>query len=250
MKKTLISLATVCAMATTLSADFTRIEMGVGAWKQKSSSILSYSKNGGNGFYDSNEKSDTTPYVWMLVKHPIPILPNLRLEYTKVQDKGKASGSFKDFNIGNQKTDLNYELKQYDIIPYYNILDNTAGFTLDLGLDIKIIDFSYDAKAAQNFDGYKDSKTVAIPLAYARARFDIPTTNIGLETDIKYITTGDSTVYDARAKVDYTLDFFPVIKPALEIGYRTQKYKIDESSVDFKTDIKFSGFYSGVVAKF
>jgi outer membrane protein len=92
--------------------------------------------------------------------------------------------------------------------------------------------------------------TFALPLLYARARVEIPSTDIGLEADIKYITTGDSTVYDARAKVDYTLDFVPVIQPALEVGYRAQKIDIDESGVDAKLDIEFSGFYAGLMLRF
>ena len=89
-----------------------------------------------------------------------------------------------------------------------------------------------------------------VPLLYARARVQIPSTDLGLEADIKYITTGDSTVYDARAKVDYTLKFVPVIQPALEVGYRVQKIDIDEDSIDAKLDIDFSGVYAGLMVRF
>ncbi len=186
----------------------------------------------------------------MLIKHPVPVLPNIRLEYVSLEDKGVASGEFKDFDIGAASTTLSYDMKQYDIIPYYNILDNTAWITLDLGLDIKIIDASYTAAPATGFAGYRDSVIFPVPLLYARARVQIPSTDLGLEADIKYITTGDSTVYDARAKVDYTLKFVPVIQPALEVGYRVQKIDIDEDSIDAKLDIDFSGVYAGLMVRF
>ncbi|HEY9203198.1 MAG TPA: TIGR04219 family outer membrane beta-barrel protein, partial [Sulfurimonas sp.] len=147
-------------------------------------------------------------------------------------------------------TTLSYDMKQYDIIPYYNILDNTAWITLDLGLDIKIVDASYTAAPSAPFTGYSDSVTFALPLLYVRTRVEIPATNIGLEADVKYVTTGDSTVYDVRAKVDYTLDFIPVVQPALEVGYRVQKLDIDESGVDAKLDIDFSGIYAGLMLRF
>lgn len=250
MKKVLYTLACTAVLASSAMSDIARVEMGAGAWMQESKGTAAYTDGGADGSYISSEKDSSEPYIWALIKHPVPALPNLRLEYVSLKDSGIASGQFKDFDITAASTTLSYDMKQYDIIPYYNILDNTAWITLDLGLDIKIIDASYTAAASAPFAGYSDSITFAIPLLYARTRVEIPATDIGLEADIKYITTGDSTVYDVRAKVDYTLDFVPVVQPALEVGYRVQKIDIDESSVDAKLDIEFSGFYAGLMLRF
>lgn len=251
MKKILSILACGVVLATTATADITRVEVGAGAWMQDSEGSASYTDGGANGSYASREEDNTQAYVWALIKHPIPVLPNLRLEYVSIEDSGTATGEFKEFDIGvNPATNMSYDMKQYDIIPYYNILDNTAWITLDLGLDIKVIDISYDVEASGGFTGYSGSDTVALPLLYARARVEIPATDIGVESDVKYITTGDSTVYDARLKVDYTLDFTPIIQPAVEIGYRVQKIDIDESGFDTIVDLKFSGFYAGLMLRF
>ena len=251
MKKVIHTLTCVAILASSAMADSARVEMGAGAWMQESKGSASYTDGGADGSYVSSEKDSTEPYVWALIKHPVPILPNLRVEYVSIKDSGIASGEFKDFDIDPAPyTTLSYDVKQYDIIPYYNILDNTTWFTLDLGLDIKIVDASYNAAPTTGFSGYRDSMTFALPLLYARARVEIPSTDIGLEADIKYITTGDSTVYDVRAKVDYTFDFTPAIQPALEVGYRVQKLDIDESDVDAKLDIEFSGFYAGLMLRF
>jgi len=40
------------------------------------------------------------------------------------------------------------------------------------------------------------------------------------------------------------------VQPALEIGYRTQKIKIDENNLDVKTDMNFSGFFAGLMLRF
>ncbi|OHD98870.1 MAG: hypothetical protein A3E21_00445 [Sulfurimonas sp. RIFCSPHIGHO2_12_FULL_36_9] len=251
MKKVIHTLTCVAILASSAMADSARVEMGAGAWMQESKGSASYTDGGADGSYVSSEKDSTEPYVWALIKHPVPILPNLRVEYVSIKDSGIASGEFKDFDIDPAPyTTLSYDVKQYDIIPYYNILDNTTWFTLDLGLDIKIVDASYNAAPTTGFSGYRDSMTFALPLLYARARVEIQSTDIGLEADIKYITTGDSTVYDVRAKVDYTFDFTPAIQPALEVGYRVQKLDIDESDVDAKLDIEFSGFYAGLMLRF
>lgn len=250
MKKIFSVIACGAILASSASADFTRVEAGAGVWMQTPKGTASYTDGGANGSYISSEKDSSEPYVWMLIKHPIPILPNLRLEYASIKDAGTATGQFKDFNIGGASTTLSYDMKQYDIIPYYNILDNTAWITLDLGLDIKIIDASYSAAPSGAFAGYSDSAMLPLPLLYARARVQIPTTDIGIESDIKYIAVGNSKVYDFRAKVDYTLNFIPAIQPAVEIGYRAQKIDIDDNSVNAKLNLEFSGFYAGMMVRF
>ena len=251
MKKILTTLAVGAMLATAASADFARVEMGVGAWNQTPSGTMSYTESGVvTGNYLSDEKESTEGYVWMLIKHPIPVIPNNRLEYTSIEDGGVVSGQFKDFNTLGTTTTLNYDMKQYDIIPYYNILDNTGWVTIDLGLDIKIIDTSYEVAPTVGYGGDEDSETIVVPLAYLRGRIEIPTTDIGLEADVKYITNGDSTVYDIRAKVDYTLDFIPVIQPAIEVGYRIQKMDIDEDDADSNIDMEYRGVYAGLMLRF
>jgi len=237
-------------LATSAQADITRVEMGAGAWMQTPEGTITYSEGGANGVYTSNENDNTESYIWVLIKHPIPVLPNIRLEYVSLEDDGIVNGQFKDFDTLGVSTTMTYDMRQYDIIPYYNILDNTAWITLDLGLDIKVIDISYDVSPSAPFTGYNGSETIALPLLYVRGRFEIPSTDIGLEADVKYVTIGDSTVYDVRAKVDYTLYFIPVVQPAIELGYRVQKIDIDESDADATVDLEFSGVYVGLMLRF
>ncbi|MCF6339523.1 MAG: TIGR04219 family outer membrane beta-barrel protein [Sulfurimonas sp.] len=250
MKKIFIILVFIVFLTTTAIADMIRVEMGVGAWMQDSKGVVRYSKSGADGSYISSEKDNTKAYFWALIKHPIPILPNFRFEYVSLEDKGLVTGEFKKFNVGGVTTLMTYDIKQYDIIPYYNILDNIAWVTLDIGVDIKILDTSYEVTAKAPFTGYSGSETIVLPLLYVRGRAEIPLTDIEIEADIKYIKVGDSTVYDIRAKVDYTLEFIPVIQPAIELGYRIQKIDIDESDANSKINLEFSGIYMGLMLRF
>ncbi len=256
MKKLVTGLLSTVALISTLNADFARVEMGVGGWNQSPSGTISYTDAtlGSEGTYTSKQVDNTSTYVWALIKHPIPILPNLRLEYTDIDDQGSAKGSFEDFDTGGLFKNASISMKQYDIIPYYNLLDNTAWTTLDLGLDIKVVDASYKAQAVNIFGiglgNYEDSKTIAIPLVYARVRVEIPATNIGLESDVKYITYDGSTIYDVRAKVDYTLDMIPVLHPGLEVGYRMQKFDLTSDDDKTKMNMEFKGFYAGLMLRF
>lgn len=257
MKKLIISFLCGVLFTSALNADLLRVEMGLGSWAQTPSGDMSYSDGlGATGSYNSNETSDTNAYAWIVIKHPVPVLPNLRLEYTNVKDSGIIRGSFKDFTVPGASTAGSLELTQYDIIPYYNVLDNSAWITLDLGIDLKILDVCYQAQGVNvhgfGLSNYEDKTSVVVPLLYARSRVEIPGTNIGLEVDGKYLTYDGSTLYDARAKVDYTLSFIPVVQPALEVGYRVQKFdlKDEDGSDETLMNMDFSGFYAGLMLRF
>jgi len=252
MKKIITSFVALLALGTTANADFARVEMGAGVWQQTPTGYAERSDGDGvlslDGKYTSSEKDSSEAYMWLLVKHPLPIIPNLRLEYVSVNDEGTTTGSVGVYEIPTSAKTI-IETKQYDIIPYYNILDNTAWITLDLGLDFKVMESTVDVKPTVGFVGYSDTETVVVPLVYARGRVEIPTTNIGIETDLKAISYDGNTMYDVRAKVDYTFDISPVIQPGLEVGYRMQKLKVDDGS-DAQVDLEYAGVYAGLMLRF
>ncbi len=253
MKKKLI-VATLAALTSGIAqADFLRIEAGAGIWQSEPSGTVT-DKASGSSYIpslsdDLGYQKENISYLWLNVKHPVPVLPNVRIEYTTPSFEGYTKKSFTwAGNTYGINAYSKLEMKQTDIVLYYNLLDNTFWATLDLGLDLKLVDYSYELR--NPLSTYSDSGSLPIPMLYVRTRAQIPTTNIGLEADIKYIGYGDTKLYDARAKVDYTFDIVPVIQPAIELGYRTQKFKIDEDSVDTKTDFEFSGIYGGVMLRF
>jgi outer membrane protein len=243
MKKILTTLACGIILASTANADVTRVEMGVGSWVNSPSGSITSSA----GTDTSDEELQAKGYFWLLLKHPLAPLPNVRVEYSNVLNNGVASGTFKKF-VATSATKTSLEIEQFDIIPYYNVLDNTPWITIDLGLDIRMIKADYSASQT-TAGNYSESATTFLPLAYARARMEIPSTDFGIEVDGKYVTYSSNTMYDVRAKVDYTLDLLPAVNPAIELGYRIQKIKTDES-VDLNMDMKFSGVYAGLMLRF
>jgi len=255
MKKTLITLASITLFTSALNADIARVEMGGGAWNQTPKGILSYTDGATAGTYTSDEKEDQSIYAWLLIKHPIPILPNLRLEYTTLKDTGIVSGSFSGFTVPGATTTSSLDITQYDVIPYYNLLDNTFWTTVDVGLDLKVMETTYKVDGVNvngigGISAYEDTTSVIIPMGYVRARVEIPVTDIGLEADVKYITYQGNTVSDIRVKADYTLGFIPVVQPAIEIGYRMQKFDLTSDDEKTKMNIDFSGVYAGLMLRF
>jgi len=257
MKKILTSLAAIATLASTLNADFARVEMGAGSWAQTPTGTAARKDSDGalnlNGTYTSAEDSSSEVYAWLMIKHPVPILPNVRLEYVTLTDSGTTTGFINGVSLPAGGAPTTFDVTQFDIVPYYNILDNTFWTTIDLGLDIKVIQTDSAVGAVSSlgvtvYDGYTSSDTTVVPLLYVRARVEIPATNIGFESDVKAISDGTNTVYDVRAKVDYTLDFIPVIQPALEVGYRVQQITVDDG--DTQIDLNYSGVYAGLMLRF
>jgi len=251
MKKIISALALSATVATLCSADAFRLEMGGGVWQQTPSGYAKRTDNGGVldliGTYTSSEKETNEAYAWLLFKHPIPIIPNVRVEYVSITDQGQTAGRVNGLDIPTTAP-TTIDVKEYDVIPYYNLLDNTFWTTIDLGIDAKIIESKATVSPTIGFIGYSGTDTTVIPLVYGRARVQIPSTGLGIEADVKYITYDGSTMYDIRAKVDYTFDF-DVIKPGIEVGYRTQNLVIDDG-IKTDVDLQYSGVYAGVMLRF
>jgi len=145
------------------------------------------------------------------------------------------------------------DLTQYDTVLYYNILDNTLWTTIDLGLDIKYIDGNYKLdESSGTAPAVNEDFSLAMPLAYARGRVQMPIVDIGIEAIARGMAYSGNTVVDAEIKLDYTMDFIPVVQPGLEVGYRYQQITLDGGSIglDANIDTTFSGVYGGVMVRF
>jgi len=243
-------------------ADIIRVEAGAGIWQNKITGNITSQDTAGTATqtfdvdllnYDKESKA----YVWVYIKHPVPILPNLRLEYAAVDFSGTSTQSFdylgNDYDA-NTKSDIT--LDQFDIIMYYNILDNTAWTTIDLGLDIKIIQSKFNAVGTTALSPtvpieVHESQTLPVPMAYARVRFELPF-DIGVEGIGKYSAYKDSKVIDYLIKVDYTLTDVLPVDIGLEVGYRYEKLDIDGGDFDIDTSgvLEVDGIFAGAVLRF
>ena len=254
MKKNLLALALGGLLATAAQADFVRVEAGVGMWNQSVAGDIQYNGNPAFTTDSLGYDTETKPYAWMYVKHFVPILPNLRLEYAAVEFTGTTTQTF---TFNNQtfagSTDSTLTMDQLDAILYYNILDNTAWITVDVGLDIKSMDGQFQANSGTNT--VNETQTIILPLAYGRGRVEIPGTDIGVEAEVKYLGGyKESKISDMSIKADYTLvDIIPFVDLGVEVGYRTQTIELDAtdiSSLDTSLGIDVDGVFLGIVGRF
>ena len=253
MKKLLSIAATSALLATAANADIVRVEGAVGAWQTDPTGTMQYNSNPEFDVVDNaGLESSQNMYAWVYLKHPIPIVPNLRLEYVDPSFDGTvATLTWNGEDYANVNNTLS--LTQYDAVLYYNILDNLFWSTIDLGLDIKFIDGNYNLSASSPLaPAVDESFSLAMPLGYARGRVQLPVTNIGIEAIARGMSYSGNTVVDAQIKIDYTMDFIPVVQPGLELGYRYQQMTLDGGSIglDANIDTTFSGVYGGIMVRF
>ena len=261
LKTTIIS--TLLA-TTALNADFIRVDAGAGMWIANTKGQIDLKDDSIDLVDTLGYTTSNSGYAWILFKHFLPVIPNVRLEYTSLSYDGKVDlldgktlpwdGVDIPSNVSNTLT-----INEYDAILYYNILDNTFWTTIDLGLDVKMLDASFQldplsANGTEVYSGYETpSQIVPLPMAYVRARVEIPFSGVGVEADVKFLKLGDSQVIDARAKVDYTLGITPLIQPGIELGYRVQQINIDATKLESSLpvlNLEFSGLYFGAMLRF
>jgi len=161
------------------------------------------------------------------LEHPIPLVPNIRFDYTP---KTTFSGS--DGVGGSNDVDFT----QLDMTLYYEILDNVVD--LDIGVSGKYLSGHVTGVNNQSFDEI-------IPLGYLRAAFTPPLTGLSFDGNIKYVEYEGDSLLDARVKATWEV----MIGLGVQAGYRYESMDIDDR-FDMNTDTSFQGPFVGVQYEF
>jgi outer membrane protein len=222
------------------SADTLGLYVGGGSWSHDPSGNFSSTQTGSSTIdvkSDLNMSKKSESYVWMAFEHPVPLLPNIRLERSSLTNTGNTGNTF-NFNDQTNVTG-NYEvtLKSTDLVLYYRLLDNWVN--LDLGIDARKIDGTFAL-------GTNNSRSVSatVPMLYAAAEFDLPLPGLSVGADYKVVSYSGSTYNDMRIRAAYE---FGVV--GIEAGIRSTKIKI--SDVDnINTDLTFKGVMVGAFLHF
>ena len=243
MKKTLI-LATL--LTTFSQADFLGGEVNIGYYNHAPSGTVTYDGDTIDIEKDLQWNSQNDVFVKAYFEHPLPIIPNIKVGYTAFTHTGDGKAS-KDFTFGGvgftvtDKLKTNLDLKMYDVALYYELLDNWVN--VDAGINVKLIDGTLNVKTSTKDE--TSSFNAPIPMLYAKARFDVPTTDLSFQVEGNYVSYDGSTIYDAEAGVRYTF----ALGLGLEAGYKTMKLKLNDID-DTSMDSDFSGAYGKLVWDF
>jgi outer membrane protein len=237
----------VLAAPFTANADTLSISVGGGVWNQSSSGNIK--KAGDPAAVEVKSQlfwgDESQGYLFATLEHPIPIIPNVKLMKTTLDQSGNGAADFvfdgKHYS-GNVSND--FSMETLDLYAYYEILDNVV--SLDLGLDIRKIkvDYAITGTVSGTTTTTTDSVDETIPMLYAMVGAT-PWPDLTFSGELSYMSYDGSTVSDFIAKVSYTTSFLV----GVEAGYRNQQYKLDNVS-DTNADLSFEGVFAGAYLKF
>lgn len=188
-------------------------------------------------------------YYYIAIEHPIPVLPNIRLEHTDINSKQTATITTtfvidgKTYTKGDEVSS-EFDLTHTDATLYYELLDNWINF--DLGLTARKFDGFVYAKAKTATDGKKVNVDKTLPMLYGKVQFDLPFTGLSAGVEGNYVSYQGDKVTDYSAKVSYLFD--SVLDVGLEAGYR--KFSITVDDDELKTKINLKGPYVAAIAHF
>ncbi len=245
--KTLIITTGLLSFSAAIHADSLSLTAGGGMWNATPSGTFKKITDPAtvdlkdNLFFDTESQG----YAFVTLEHFVPIIPNVRLQYTNLDYAGNGTSAF-TFNgqtfSGNVVSDIN--MKALDLIAYYEVLDNVV--SLDLGVNVRQLDVDYTIKSTSGgvVTTTSDSLSQTIPMLYALVGAS-PWPDVLLSAEISYVTYSGSTLSDITAKISYTTDFFV----GIEAGYRSLKLELsDVDNTD--ADVTFDGPFAGAYLKF
>ncbi|HFQ60876.1 MAG TPA: TIGR04219 family outer membrane beta-barrel protein [Epsilonproteobacteria bacterium] len=178
-------------------------------------------------------------------EHPLPFIPNVKLGFTKLSHDGTGAASlFSWGDIVNFSGEINsqLDLRMTDVTLYYELLDNWI--ELDAGLTGRYL--SGDIQVDTVLESENVSFSSWIPMLYAKARFNVPSTDFSLQFEANGISYQGATFYDYELSARYTL----AVGLGLEAGYKAFHVDSDDLSSGLESNMDFTGAYAAVVWDF
>lgn len=165
--------------------------------------------------------------VGLYLEHPVPLLPNIRLDLTP-----ESSFTGSDGAAGVNEVSFN----QTDITPYYEVLDNVVD--LDIGITFKVVEVKIEGAVNQEF-------SEVIPMGYLSAGIDLVGTGLRIAGDVKYTEYKGDSLGDSRIKAVWNINkLFQA-----QAGYRYETLKIN-NRFDVNSNIIIEGPFIGLGATF
>ncbi|MEN8188227.1 MAG: TIGR04219 family outer membrane beta-barrel protein [Thermodesulfobacteriota bacterium] len=242
--------------ASTARADIFRLEFGIGFWQTDPSGTITHNSEPGFDVDDTggfSDKDEYSPFLWAYLKHPVPLVPNVRLELLDIDFSGSINQPLAwngtEYDSGRNELMMNQASAAF----YYNLLDNSFWLTLDLGLDFNYLNGDYrilpDDETKQ---GVHDDFSMLLPMLYVRTRAEILETGLAVEAIGRGIGYSGTAFYDFQIKADYSLNLLELVAVGFELGYRFQSIDLnfDDHGMDAIIDTDFAGFFSGVCIRF
>lgn len=249
----LTKLAMACALLGTATCAHADTVFGVYAGAQ------GWDMSTSGGFADEstitnfNFDSKTNNAIYIAVEHPIPFVPNVKVNRTQLDTNGNTllttSFTFGDelFTVdSNVATSI--DMTTTDFVLYYELFDNDL-VSFDLGVNAKHVDGTLLVTDQQaNLSGQEDFSGI-VPMGYSRLEVGLPFTGLGAYAEGSYLAIDDSTISDFQVALTYSFIESLALDMTLQIGYRDMTVELDDLD-DVYSDLAFDGAFAGIELHF
>lgn len=245
---TLALLATALTLSSYAHAD-TLLGVHAGADFWRTSSSGGFANTAQQQAFDFDKDSQYSYYI--AFEHFVPVLPNVRIQYNKLETQGATTlgngFNFADVNFTNGSTvQAEVDLSNVDYVLYYEVLDN-ALVSLDLGVNAKHVKGDITVRTADRFANERVSQW--LPMLYADAKVGILATGLDLFASGSATAWKDSHLYDFQAGIGYQLVDNTLIDVRVKLGYRAADLQLDDIDGVY-SDLDFKGVFAGVHVHF
>ena len=238
---TVFSLCTAAPLAT--ADTLFGIYAGAANWQQEMSGGITSGSSDIDVANDLGIEDDSSNMFYFAVEHPLPVLPNARLQYTSLSMPGDSvlsrdvefNGS--NFVISDQVT-TDVELTQADAVLYYEVLDNVV--SLDLGVAARWVD-GYVAVASST-DGARAEFKGVLPMLYGKTRIALPFSGFWLGAEAQGLAYEGNQLLDANVQVGWESR----IGLGAEFGWRAFSLELDEYDDITQAELDIDGPYLGL----
>ena len=152
----MISFRSLLIVAITLSpltaaADIVGLTIGGGSWQASPEGSIGRSDIDLESTLNLDEQNNQ--FVFVALEHPVPLLPNIRLQHSEMDWTGSAlvtAGTDLNGNpfVSDEQVEVSLDLSHTDATLYYEVLDNVVD--LDLGITARAFDGEASLVGAQS----------------------------------------------------------------------------------------------------
>ena len=240
INKQLLAATMLATFAAGTQADIIGATAGAYQWKQSwegdvQSGPDAIDMNDDLGYDDENGTS-----IYVALEHPIPVLPNIRLQRTDldISERNNLSRTFTfegDVYTAADTVNSTTDLTHTDATLYYEVLDNWVN--LDVGLTVRM--FDGEVRLATTGREGSIELDAPVPMLYGNARFNLPLTGLYAQAVGNVISFGDNSVTDMAVGLGYEVAIV-----SLEVGYRNFDVSLEDD--DEEASVTVDGIYFGV----
>ncbi|WP_416399294.1 TIGR04219 family outer membrane beta-barrel protein [Allohahella sp. A8] len=240
-----LPLLAAAVLASPAQADLLGLSLGASTWYTGITGDIS---SGGGDFQLEDELGFDDGFnfsAFAMFENPIPLIPNVRVQYSAVDQDGTGTVTAKFFDgvAINGRTSNSLQLNQADAIVFWELLDTVVH--IDFGLQAKFVDGKITIREKDGTANRVEEEFKAvIPMLYGGAGLNLPLTGLSAYASVAGIGYSGNSIVDANLALNYELNMVDVT-----VGWRELQIKLDDvDNVD--ADMTLGGPFLGVGLSF